>query len=166
MICSIRLHEFGNEDEFHADNDVISVYPTWDNGFRVTFRPTNNGCLMRNMTFPKLCPVCKEGMWYQFLTRIQIIDGLEFAPPSHPDAPRRVTLHTLKLGQLRDPGNEVEGETLQVRWFRQGVEQEGLRNLFEIDAVAGAWSVEVRLITPEVRNDPSNLLIETENFTV
>lgn len=73
MICSVTLHEFGNEDEFHMDNDIVSAYPTWDVSRRVTYRPTNAGCLMRNMTHTEFCTVCKEGMWYQFLQRISLI---------------------------------------------------------------------------------------------
>lgn len=73
MICSVTLHEFGSEDEFHMDNDIVSAYPTWDVSRRVTYRPTNAGCLMRNMTHNELCSVCKEGMWYQFLQRISLI---------------------------------------------------------------------------------------------
>lgn len=73
MICSVRLYEFGNEDEFEIDNDIVSAYPTWDTSRRVTYRPTNAGCLMRNMTHSEFCSVCKEGMWYQFLQRISLI---------------------------------------------------------------------------------------------
>lgn len=43
MLCSINLHEFGNENEFHIDNDVVSAYQTWDVNRRVTYRPTNAG---------------------------------------------------------------------------------------------------------------------------
>lgn len=73
MICSVRLYEFGNEEEFHIDNSVVSAYPTFDVSRRVTYRPTNAGCLMRNMTHNEFCSVCKEGMWYQFLQRISLI---------------------------------------------------------------------------------------------
>lgn len=73
MICSISLHEFGNEDEYHNDNDIVSAYPTWDVARRVNYRPTNAGCLMRNMTHSEFCPVCREGMWYEFLQRISLI---------------------------------------------------------------------------------------------
>lgn len=79
MICHVRLHEFGNEDEFRISNDVISAYQTWDVQRRVTYRPTNAGCLMRNMTHTEFCPVCREGMWYQILQRISLIgNALEF----------------------------------------------------------------------------------------
>lgn len=73
MLCSVQLHEFGNENEFHIDNDHISAYPIWDDIRRVTYRPTNAGCLMRNMTSNQFCSVCKEGMWHQFLRRISLI---------------------------------------------------------------------------------------------
>lgn len=53
MVASVDLHEFGNEEEFHYDNDYVSAYPTWDYRGGKTFRPTNAGCLMRNMTHNK-----------------------------------------------------------------------------------------------------------------
>lgn len=78
MICSVQLHEFGDEDEFTMDNDHISAYTIWDERKRVTYRPTNAGCLMRNMTTNQFCSVCKEGMWHQFLARISLIGENKF----------------------------------------------------------------------------------------
>ncbi|KXN73688.1 hypothetical protein CONCODRAFT_25466, partial [Conidiobolus coronatus NRRL 28638] len=74
MISSVTLHEYGNEKEFKISNDYYSAYPTWDINRKKTYRPTSEGCLMRNMTSPHFCNVCKEGMWYQFLNRISLID--------------------------------------------------------------------------------------------
>lgn len=82
------------------------------------------------------------------------------------DLTRRVTLNTLKLGPLRLPGNEVAGESLEIRWFYRGIEQPKFNNQFEINARVGAWYVSVQFITPEVRYDPNQLLRETESFTV
>ncbi|KXN73685.1 hypothetical protein CONCODRAFT_30708, partial [Conidiobolus coronatus NRRL 28638] len=76
MIASVTLHEYGNESEFKIANDYYSAYPTWDVNRRKTYRPTSEGCLMRNMTSPNFCNVCKEGMWYQFLNKISLIDGV------------------------------------------------------------------------------------------
>ncbi|OXA56829.1 uncharacterized protein LOC110848011 [Folsomia candida] len=166
MICSITLHEFGSEAQFHLDNNWVSAYPTWDVSRQKTFRPTNAGCLMRNMTSNSFCPICKEGMWYQFLTRISIIDSVAVGVVPNPDGSRPVILNTLKLGQLREPGNEVEDERLEVRWFRAGVEQTDLRDLFEVDAQAGSWTVQVDFKTPDIRNDPQGLTSETEAFNV
>ncbi|KAG4078335.1 hypothetical protein HA402_013045 [Bradysia odoriphaga] len=100
MLCSVNLHEFGNEDEFHIDNSVISAYPTWDVRRRVTYRPTNAGCLMRNMTHQELCSVCKEGMWYQFLQRISLIDDVSVSQTVNSDRTKRVEVNTLKLAHF------------------------------------------------------------------
>jgi hypothetical protein len=166
MICSITLHEYGPEAEYHTDNSHVSAYPTWDVSRRKSFRPTNAGCLMRNMTHNEFCTICKEGMWYQFLERISLIDSVDVSSTTNPDGTKTVVLNTLKLGQLREPGNEVVGEELQVRWFHNNVEQPALNDMFQIDAASGSWSVQVHLETPEVRDDPQNLLTESETFTV
>jgi len=41
-----------------------------------------------------------------------------------------------------------------------------LDDLFDIEAEEGSWTVTVKLISPEVRSDPQDLLTETESFTV
>jgi len=166
MICSVNLHEFGNEDLFNIQNDFISAYPIWDERKRVTYRPTNAGCLMRNMTHSQFCSVCQEGMWYQFLSRISLIDDITVSKVPNADKTKRVVLHTLKLGQLREFGNEVENERFKVRWSHGGHEKPEFNDQFEIDAEFGAWSVSVEFITSEVRNDPNGLLTEIEHFTV
>jgi len=166
MVASVDLHEFGSSEEFVQDNSYISAYPTWNWLNRKSYRPTNAGCLMRNMTHNEFCPVCREGIWSQFLRRVSLIDGLEFDPIGNPDSPRGVKVNTLGLGQLRAPGNEVDGEVLEVRWTRNGQEQEAFRDQFYINAEPGTWTVEVRLETPEIRDDPLGLLVESESFTV
>ncbi|ODM97570.1 hypothetical protein Ocin01_09111 [Orchesella cincta] len=165
MICSITLHEFGNEDEFVADNTHVSAYPTWDVWRLKSLRPTNAGCLMRNMTHAQFCPVCQEGMWAQFLERVSLIDNVTVADSSS-NGLREVTVNTLKLGQLRAPGNEVPGETLEVKWILNNSEQEELRDQFTINAAPGSWACQVHFNTTEVRNDPQNLLTSTQTFTV
>lgn len=79
---------------------------------------------------------------------------------------KRVDLHTLKLGQLRESGNEVGDESLEVRWSHNGQEQPQLNNHFGIDAKVGSWSVFVQFLSNEVRNDPNGLLQDTAHFTV
>jgi hypothetical protein len=166
MICSITLHEFGTEDEFHIDNTVVSAYPTWSVYGTKTFRPTNAGCLMRNMTHSEFCPVCKEGMWYQFLQRISLIDSVDVADSTNPDGTKTVTVRTLQLGQLRPPTNAIDGEKLEITWTQGGTVRDDLQNQFTVDATAGSWSVQVEFSTPEVRSDPNKLLVESEPFTV
>lgn len=186
MICSITIHEFGSEEEFQSQNDVISAYPTWDTARRVTYRPTNAGCLMRNMTSNSFCSVCKEGMWYQFLQRISLIgrmgrfyepssqsitkfclsDEVKVSKTPNEDRTKRVVLNTLKLGQLREAGTEIDDERLEIRWSHSGEDRPEFDDKFEIDAEGGAWSVFVRFFTPEVRYDPNQLLQDVEHFTV
>jgi len=168
MICSITLHEYGSPEEYNTENDYYSAYPTWDDsGSRVkTFRPTNAGCLMRNMSHPEFCSVCKESMWIQFLNRVSLIDSLNVTETPNPDGTRNVTLSTLQLGQLRQPGNEVVGERLEVRWMQEGVEEVVLRDRFQVQAMAGSWVVHVELLSPEVHSDPQGLLKESFEFQV
>jgi len=166
MICSIRFHEYGNEEEFHSSNSYVSAYPTWDYYGSKSFRPTNEGCLMRNMTYNRFCPVCQEGMWAQFLARVSLIDNVTVSENSNANGTRDVTVQTLKLGQLRQPGNEMENEALEIKWFRDNQEQVAMRDQFEINAGPGNWMVEVHLNTTEVRHDPRNLLTSTAEFII
>ncbi|CAL8080675.1 unnamed protein product [Orchesella dallaii] len=166
MICSVNLHEFGDESQFSMDNNVVSAYPTWDIWRLKSFRPTNAGCLMRNMTHARFCPVCQEGMWSQFLERVDLIDNVEVSNTTSPDGTREVKVNTLKLGQFREPGNEVPGETLDIKWILNNAEQEELRDQLIINAQPGNWVCEVHFNTTEVRSDPRNLLTSSQNFVV
>jgi hypothetical protein len=49
-IGSLNLHEYMGEDEYRFSNDVVSVYPTVSISGRTTYRPTNEFCLMRNVS--------------------------------------------------------------------------------------------------------------------
>jgi len=163
MIANINLHEFGTPSEFNHANDHVSAYPTWSTSRVKTYRPTNAGCSMRNMTHTSFCDVCKEGMWMQFFQRISLIDSIHirnFLPP------KNVTLTTLKLGQLRDEDKQIPGEALRVKWYRNGAEEIDMRDQFSIMADEGTWQVEVAFVTPEVRHDPDNLLVDYENFGI
>lgn len=93
-------------------------------------------------------------------------DDVTVSKVPNSDRTKRVVLNTLKLGQLREPGNEVEDERFEVRWSRSGQEKPEFNDHFEIDAEIGSWTVSVQLITKEVRNDPNGLLKDSEQFTV
>jgi len=105
-------------------------------------------------------------MWSQFLQRVSLIDGVDVSNSTSSNGTRQVTVNTLKLGQLREPGNEVDGESLEVKWILNNAEQPGLSNKFTIDAMPGQWVCEVKFVTTEVRNDPKNLLTSTKTFVV
>ena len=61
QICSLTLHEYKSEESFQMKNDkVISIYPTWNAKNVKSYRPSNEKCLMRNMTSTSFCTVCEE----------------------------------------------------------------------------------------------------------
>ncbi|KXN73693.1 hypothetical protein CONCODRAFT_3381 [Conidiobolus coronatus NRRL 28638] len=159
MISSINLHEYGDEKEFNISNDYYSAYPTWDINRKKTYRPTNEGCLMRNMTSSHFCNVCKEGMWYQFLNRISLIDVVTVSNGN-------ATVSPLKLGQLRPVNQRIEGEKLEISWFKSGQHQSDFKDQLNVRVSPGSWKVQVKLTTPEVRSDPKKLLISSKEFEV
>lgn len=93
-------------------------------------------------------------------------DDVTISRNSTEDKTKRVEVSTLKLGQLRAPGNEVLDESLQIRWFHNGQERQEHNDQFAVDAEVGAWSVVVKFLTSEVRNDPNGLLQDYQNFTI
>lgn len=120
---------------------------------------------MRNMTHQSFCSVCKEGMWEQFLQRIDLIDSVDVSDAIE-NGTREVTVNTLKLGQLRSLKNKIEGEKLEVSWSLDSVDQPELRDQFTIRATPGTWRVTVHFVTSEVRHDPRDLLTSTETVVV
>jgi hypothetical protein len=156
-VGSVGLFEYGKE--YQSDLDFISAYPTWDIYGRKRFRPTNAGCLMRNMSHPNLCSVCNEAVWLQFMQRISLIDELKVDG-------NNVELKTLKLGQFREDAL-IPGERVEVRWFRNDEEMKELEGRSEItDLDEGKWTLRVELKTDEVRNDPNRLLEEKMSFVI
>jgi hypothetical protein len=48
----------------------VGNYPTFDINGKKTWRPTNEGCLMRHMQEKTFCSVCQEGLWTNLLSRL------------------------------------------------------------------------------------------------
>lgn len=105
-------------------------------------------------------------LFQPIIKRFYHSDEVKVSKTPNSDGTKRVVLNTLKLGQLREPGNQVDNERLETRWFHGRQNRPEFDDKFEIDAEGGAWSVLVRFFTPEVRYDPNQLLHDTENFTV
>ncbi|KXN73686.1 hypothetical protein CONCODRAFT_3372 [Conidiobolus coronatus NRRL 28638] len=159
MIASVTLHEYGNEKEFRDSNSHYSAYPVWDVDRVKRLRPTKDYCLMRNITSANFCNVCKEGMWYSFLSKITLIDDVKVK--NH-----IATVSPVKLGKLRPQNQRIKGENLKIRWYRDGVHHWFYNDLLQVPVYSGNWNVTVQLETPEVRSDPKNLLTSTKSFKV
>ena len=70
QLCSIEIIEYGAEEEFHQKKGYIGNFPTYDIYGRKTWRPTNEGCLMRHMQETTFCNVCQEGLWTNLMRRL------------------------------------------------------------------------------------------------
>eukprot|EP01062_Namystynia_karyoxenos_P011775 TRINITY_DN1422_c2_g1_i1.p1 TRINITY_DN1422_c2_g1~~TRINITY_DN1422_c2_g1_i1.p1 ORF type:complete len:602 (+),score=174.55 TRINITY_DN1422_c2_g1_i1:80-1885(+) len=168
QLCSLSLNEYGDESEFRMDPvGYVSAYPTWDQFGRETLRPTNELCLMRNMTSPHFCPVCKEGMWLQFFARMSVIDDVKVETSA---AQTSVRLQVVPLAQFRPAALPGVTERLSVQWTQGGKHRTDLDDQFEFSLPAGeatgSWRAAVRYETSEVRADPDGLLRFTKDFTV
>ncbi|KAI8925350.1 IgA peptidase M64-domain-containing protein [Entophlyctis helioformis] len=164
QLCSITLHEFGDESQFKMDNTVVGMYPTWSLYGTKTYRPTNEGCLMRNMSSHSFCPVCKEGLWENLMTRISLIDDLVETCDTE-KSELHLRLVPLPLAQFRAPGvAKVDGEKYHVVWRRDGRVLDEFKDAFEIVVPLGkrrrgqVYTVELVLETPQVRNDRNGVL--------
>jgi len=167
QLCSIVIHEFGNDEEFNRSPGYIGAYPSWSLRGGKSFRPTNDQCLMRDMESTILCPVCREGMWLQFLARMDLIDDVEVkASGGNAD----VQLKAVPLAQLRDRTISGLDEKYTVMWKKGGREQPELQDKFSFSGpsseLRGNWEVTLKYITSEVRKDDRNLLTSTFSFSI
>eukprot|EP01113_Clastostelium_recurvatum_P039467 TRINITY_DN6028_c0_g1_i1.p1 TRINITY_DN6028_c0_g1~~TRINITY_DN6028_c0_g1_i1.p1 ORF type:complete len:635 (-),score=118.77 TRINITY_DN6028_c0_g1_i1:1433-3337(-) len=167
QVCNVNLHEYKGENLFKFDNSFIGAYPTWSSSNRLTYRPNNERCLMRNMTSPHFCAVCQENNWLQFFNRMSLIDSVVVSRPSGPSTVQ-VDLTVVPLAQFRTV--PVQGERYTVKWTRNGVVDSSLANLFSFsrasNVATGNWVVEVQFQTPEVRVDTNKRLTATQSFTI
>lgn len=140
-------------------------YSLW-NG--TTYRPTNEGCLMREVVYPEFCKVCMEGLWLQLLKRIDLIDKI--TTTCHGTSNKvAVELATLELAQFRS-GSSPAHEAFEIHWLRNGVAVPIGTNQTKIEVkmeeAVGLWRVEMRLHSSEVRSDPLGYLTTSKAFSI
>lgn len=130
---------------FNFEKNVTAAFATYGDFSGKKYRPTHDGCLMRNMALKHFCAVDQENMWHKFLARVSLIDAVVS------------TSSTLKVETPNLSG-------LSVRWFNaDGSEISALFNQFEVSRAAfGAAKtikVSVELQTPEVRKYDSKFKV-------
>jgi len=167
QLCSVTLHEYQNAPKFHFSEDFVGAYPTWRQGNSLAgYRPTNEKCLMRNMTSVHFCSPCYEGMWLRFFSIVGAIDDVTVTCK---ETNSEVQLNTIKLGQLRTEGR-LPGESLNVVWYRDGTHLPQFDNQFDLivppNLYHDRWQVQVQYVTPLVRVDRGNLLHASQDFSV
>ncbi|KAG0324576.1 hypothetical protein BG004_003450, partial [Podila humilis] len=173
QLCSVTLHEFMGEDQYRFDNSIISAYPTYDIRGRKTWRPSNEYCLMRNMTSTHFCSVCKEGLWHRLLSKASLLDQVQVGckENAHGEQVFDLSATLIPLGQFReDPSKRYSNdEVYETRWFRNGAHQQQYDNAVQIQIPAtdeGIWEFKTEFKTPEVRKDPRGLLKASKVFVV
>jgi hypothetical protein len=160
QLCSVTLHEYARYYPFNPNR--ISAYPTYSDTGKKYLRPSDEGCLMRNMTHTKFCPVCKESLWQQLMMRIRWIDDVQVVGQT-------VTLHTLPV---TFDGVDTD---MQVQWKRNNKHVPWLDGRFEWirDQITDlsfveseVWSVHVTYRTNEVRRDTRRVMRDSMRFKV
>lgn len=153
-LSSLTVHEYAAD--FQDDPGLVGAFPVFDKYRSVAgYRPTNESCLMRDMTHQHFCQVCQENNWMKFLDRIELIDQASMRKSEKGIAGAEVK--TLELGQFRRLGEGPVGEKIEIQWFADGKELTDFRDMARWEAkspvAAGRLEVEVKLISPEIRND-------------
>ncbi|TPX35355.1 hypothetical protein SmJEL517_g02201 [Synchytrium microbalum] len=166
QLCSVSLHEFKGEPEFHMNNSWISAYPTYSIEDKKVYRPTNEGCLMRDMSLNHFCKVCQEGLWMDFLARISLIDSItSICTGNHT---MQIKLSAVPLAQYRIP--TIPGESYSLTWKHKGVPDSAYNDLYTFGVTLpegeGSWEAQLVFTTLEVRKDPGNLLTSRRTIRI
>ncbi|KAF7357461.1 hypothetical protein MSAN_01342200 [Mycena sanguinolenta] len=176
QMCNAEILEFGDEDEFVSKPGHYSLYPTFSQTNKTTYRPTNEDCLMRQVTTPNFCKVCIEGLWLALLQDVSLIDDITMTACSslssssaiNPE-PKLTTLrlHLVPLAHLRTvPAPPEVTESYSITWSKDGEVLHELANKTEVYVEQGRYAVEVQYKTSEVRVDREGRLGAREEVTV
>ncbi len=138
------VQSFALAADYDRTPDAIGSYMTYDDNGKLSYRPTHNSCVMRNMTINYFCAVDRENMWRRFLARTSLIDNVVVTTQA--SGVKHVELQAVPLAGL------------EIHWFKivngQAVEDMALVNKMDWDASSGdtgSYKVTVKFQTPEVR---------------
>ncbi|KAK6992530.1 hypothetical protein R3P38DRAFT_3225605 [Favolaschia claudopus] len=134
QMCSAEVLEFGDESEFVATPGHYSLYPTFSLDNQTPYRPTNEDCLMRQVTTPNFCKACIEGLWLALLRNVSLIDDIDAS----------------SVADL--------GESYTVTWRKDGQAIDKFTNSTEGEVGSGQYAIEVQYATNEVRVDRDDRL--------
>ncbi|MCX6124022.1 MAG: M64 family metallo-endopeptidase, partial [Proteobacteria bacterium] len=150
-LSNLTVHEYG--PDFHSENGFIGAFPVFAENLEVAgYRPTNEGCLMREMENPFFCPVCQENNWLNFFDKVSLIDS---AKATKIGDSLNVKLTPVSLGQFRSGGTGPAGEHLEIRWYQGGVELSEYAGLTEwsrpLTSIGPNLEVRVQYLTSQIR---------------
>ncbi|TRM65431.1 IgA peptidase M64-domain-containing protein [Schizophyllum amplum] len=151
QMCSVEIMEYGSEEHFHSEPGYYGLFPSYTDTNTTAYRPTNEDCVMRQVTTPNYCNVCLEGMWNNLLAEISLIDGVN---ETCSGSTKTVKVALVPLAQLRTDPIDAE-ESLTIAWKKDGAAIASAANQTSValdgeDAV-GVYTVAVWYETSEVR---------------
>ncbi|GJJ15640.1 hypothetical protein Clacol_009918 [Clathrus columnatus] len=158
QLCSAEIIEYGDEHEFNTTEGNYGIYPTYSIDNITSYRPTDEQCLMRQVTSHNFCDVCKEGLWLSLLSRINLIDDITLNLQEERSA-LTIEIMPVPLGQFRS--KLIEGEMYSIQWEKDGVPLTQYTNSTKAVVhmnIYGNWRVTLDFHTPEVRMDSEQLL--------
>jgi hypothetical protein len=154
VLAFANLYAYEGDYEF---NGKYGAFMTYDTNGRMSYRPTHEQCLMRDMTTPHFCAVDQENMWIRFLDRSTLIDSLEIVKDPAGSS-RSVVLSTPDL------------KGLEIRWSLRASPTSAERELVEFrdqkqfvlspDLNPNELVARVRFVTPEVRKPSAKFSAE------
>ncbi|KAI5829045.1 hypothetical protein K523DRAFT_373203 [Schizophyllum commune Tattone D] len=151
QLCSVEILEYGSEDEFHSEPGYYGLFPSYTDTNHTAYRPTNDDCVMRQVTTPNYCNVCLEGMWNNLLSEISLIDNVT---ESCSGSTKTLTASLVPLAYLRTEPVSAE-ESLTIAWTKDGIAIADANNQTSISLdgndVVGVYTVSVEYATSEVR---------------
>ena len=151
MICSLDIHEYQNN--VFAQFGKVGAFPTWDIRGSKSYRPTNDFCIMRNMTSPRFCPVCVEGMHLNFLQKIRLIDGVDIKCVGKFGL---ASVKAIPYGQFNK--TRQRNSHYDIKWTVDGRELVQFRDqIIATNLTSGSYEVALELNTPHVRVDTKYL---------
>ena len=158
-VCSLDIHEY--QKNVHEDFYKVGAFPTWDIRGSKSYRPTNDLCIMRNMTSTKFCPICTEGFHLNFLQKIKLIDGLNVTCSGNTGT---ATLQAIPYGQFSK--SSPSDVYFDISWSKDGKVQEALAGKTSASNLAsGSYDVSLKFNTPHVRLE-SKYLTDKRTFKV
>ncbi|KAG9089421.1 hypothetical protein FS749_001349 [Ceratobasidium sp. UAMH 11750] len=144
----------------------------------VSYRPTDEGCLMRQVVKPDFCVVCTEALWLKLLARVSLIDAIAISSncsSEEDEANITIDLSLIPLAHLRSPvgaayiSRKGVNEVYHVRWFGSGTEIKAWHNLTRVGVdceTKAKYEVEVRFESSEIRKDEEGYTIDRREIWV
>ena len=150
---------------FVSNPGFYSLYPTFSDLNKTSYRPTNEDCLMRAVATPNFCKVCTEKLWLNLLERVDFIDDVkESCVQQHSGSggwSKVIDVHLLPLAHLRKtPVGPVESYT--ITWKKDGRLLPRFTNKTSIEldseSAVGEYTIKVKFATEEIRLKSKNLV--------